>query len=183
MKKNKTQIYIFILIIVLVSVYMENKLNFTEKLRYPLRYEEIVYQNSELYNVNPYLVFSIMKAESSFFPYAKSRKNAKGLMQIAPITWEWACRELGIPPENIYKPEYNIRAGVWYLSVLLREFDSENLAIIAYNAGSGNVTNWIKEGRIKGEDFTKWDIPFNETRNYIYRVNKFKESYKSLYSN
>lgn len=181
MKKNKSNIYILMALIIILAFLAENKLNFTERLKYPLRYETIVYENAELYNVDPYLIYAVMKAESGFFPYAKSRKNAKGLMQIAPITWEWACKETGANISSIYSPFYNIKVGAWYLSALLKEFENENLAIVAYNAGSGNVQNWISQGRLDGEDFTKWDIPFPETKSYIYKVNEFKSSYIKLY--
>ena len=52
----------------------------------------------------------------------------------------------------------------------------------AYNAGSGNVDNWIKDGILKkdGSDIEK--IPFIETNNYVRKILRDYELYKELYN-
>lgn len=44
------------------------------KIVYPIHYEEYVMKYSKEYDIDPYLVFSIIKAESKFFPYAESNR-------------------------------------------------------------------------------------------------------------
>ena len=48
---------------------------------YPTEYSEYVYKYSEEYNLDPLLVFAIIKAESNFDPNSVSDSNAMGLMQ------------------------------------------------------------------------------------------------------
>ena len=47
---------------------------------YPKKYEDYVEKYSKEYNVDPLIVFSIIKAESNFKKDAKSSSGAKGLM-------------------------------------------------------------------------------------------------------
>ena len=46
----------------------------------------------------------------------------------------------------------------------------------AYNAGTGNVSEWIEEGI----DFNS-EIPFDETKKYVTKVKDNMEVYKVLY--
>ena len=57
---------------------------------YPRKYSVYVEKYSQEYNLDENLVYSIIKAESKFNEKALSRRGAKGLMQIADITRDWA---------------------------------------------------------------------------------------------
>ena len=73
-------------------------------------------------------------------------------------------------------PEYNIGMGCYLLSYLLDYYDGDiDLAIAAYNAGSGKVDEWIASGEIE-------DIPYPETKAYVAKVKYTYEKYKKLYS-
>ena len=50
----------------------------------------------------------------------------------------------------------------------------------AYNAGPKNVSKWIEEGRVD-ENGVLNDIPFKETREYVEKVLKAKDTYTQLY--
>lgn len=67
---------------------------------YPRKYSVYVEKYSKEYNLDENFVYSIIKAESKFNPNALSHKGAKGLMQIADITRDWAIVELDLD-ENI----------------------------------------------------------------------------------
>lgn len=146
---------------------------------YPTKYEEYVYKYSKEYKIDPMLVFSIIREESKFFPYARSRKDAKGLMQISNITKEWAFKELKMDNCNIYDPKTNIKIGTWYLSRLIKEFDNQEFAIIAYNCGSGNLRSWMDKNYIVKDK--EYKIPYIETKFYLKKVKKSYEKYKKLY--
>lgn len=143
---------------------------------YPLGYRELIVDNSEKYDLDPYLVASIINVESNFRKEAVSRRNARGLMQIAEITGNWASEELDFinySHEDLLDPELNIEIGSWYLSVLNREFDGNlELILAAYNGGSGNVRNWLKDERYSKDGLSLHEIPFKETREYIEKVNR-----------
>lgn len=150
-------------------------------MKYPQQYKEYVFKYSDLYQVEDELIFSIIKAESNFYPYAKSKKGAKGLMQIIEKTWTWGCDEMDLDSIDYYNVDDNIKIGTWYMRKLLDEFGSDELAVLAYNAGSGNVREWINKGYLSDPDYEKWKIPFEESKTYINKVMSYKDKYAFIY--
>ncbi len=153
---------------------------------YPLKYEELIKEYSEMYDLDPFLVLSVIKVESSFRHNAVSHKNARGLMQITEGTGAWGAERLGMEgfsPEKLYEPEANIHIGCWYLATLYREFGETNLVLAAYNAGSGNVTKWLADPGLSADGKALDRIPFNETEKYIKKVHNSYLIYKKLYEN
>lgn len=154
---------------------------------YPLKYEDIVLSNSGKYNLDPYLVFAVINTESNFKKMALSSKNAKGLMQMTDSTAvemnEMTNSIDNITEESLYNETINIELGCKYLSDLIYRYNGNYyLAICAYNAGIGNVNNWIDEGKIP-EDLNTYNIslPFLETTSYLKKVISNYEVYKLLY--
>lgn len=121
----------------------------------------IIVEAAARYEVDPHLIRAIILAESGYNPKAKSKKGARGLMQLMPATAE----ELGV--QNIYDPEENIDGGVRYFRILLDRFDGDvQLALAAYNAGSRHVRNY--EGI----------PPFKATQHYVEKVLQFQKKFK-----
>ena len=52
------------------------------KMAYPVKYQEFVDKYSEEYNLDKFLVYSVINVESRFDKDAVSRVGAKGLMQL-----------------------------------------------------------------------------------------------------
>lgn len=146
-------------------------------------YIELIEKYSQEYGVEKELVASVIKAESGFNPEAHSHADAKGLMQITDETGEWIANKLEeeFEEEKLYDPETNIRYGVYYLDYLINYYKSVDYAIMAYNAGLGNVDLWIKEGILTGRLKDYENIPFAETRNYIHKVKKQYHINKEIY--
>lgn len=154
------------------------------KLLYPIKYNGYVQKYSQQNSLDPFLVFAVIKAESGFRPDAISHRNARGLMQISEGTGIWGAANLKIDKftvELLYDPEINISIGCWYLRRLLKEFDGNtDLAVAAYNCGSGKVNEWLLDGKISAAD--KLDkIPYPETENFLKRVRNYRHIYKLLY--
>jgi len=102
----------------------------------------IIARNTALfYGVDPELIYSVISAESNWNPTARSivknQPGAIGLMQIMPATGLNFC---GLTEKQLWNPALNIECGVRYFAKWLRKFKSVDLAICAYHAGPGKVT-------------------------------------------
>ena len=154
-----------------------------EKKSHPLMYEEFVNKYSQEYEVPPEIIYSVINTESGFKSDVVSSKGAVGLMQITNDTFDWLMTKTGesLSDGLLYDPETNIKYGTYLLKYLYNEFNDWDLVFAAYNAGLNRVKNdwmnnpdYIKDGEIQ-------NIPFDETRNYIKKVNNNKDVYKKLY--
>ncbi len=152
---------------------------------YPVAYTELILQYAGEYELDPYLVQSIMRCESSNDPNAVSEAGAIGLMQIMPDTATWIAHKLDLDDvytqEMLYDPESNLEFGCWYLHFLSGRFHgNRKLMIAAYNAGHGSVEDWLNDPRFSeyGELLT---IPFEQTARYYEKVTAAYENYTTLY--
>ncbi|MGE3707898.1 MAG: lytic transglycosylase domain-containing protein, partial [Vicinamibacterales bacterium] len=119
----------------------------------PNRFDPLIEFHAQRHGVSAALVRAVIQVESAFAPLARSRTGAAGLMQLMPAT----ARALGVDPWN---PEQNVDGGVRYLSSLLREFGTTELALVAYNGGPGFARRYVR-----GETAL-----YGETRAYVRRV-------------
>ena len=135
------------------------------------------------YKVDPKVVISVMKVESDFNPSAQSHTNAKGLMQIMPDTSKHIAKLLKLNPNSIdlNDPETNIQLGTYYLKYLMNNFHNMDTVFAAYNAGFGNVNNWLKDEKYSSDGVSLKNIPAQETKNYVKKVNKAIKAYEVLY--
>lgn len=186
-KREKYARLKFILILAVSLTVIILVLDNTSKFMFPVKYKEYVGAYSEKYNVDPFLVLAIIKAESKFDPDAVSPKNARGLMQISLKTGQWGAQVLklqGYDGNSLFDPETNISIGCWYLKVLAEEFNGDiDLILAAYNGGSGNVREWLKNKKYSSTGESLDIVPFRETDNYIKKVTGLRSIYKKLYEN
>ena len=154
---------------------------------YPLEYKDEVLEYSQKYNLDPYLVFAVINAESGFDKHATSSKNARGLMQITESTAK-EVNEItnsvdSLNEENIYNEDINIELGCQYLASLISRYNGNYyLAICSYNAGIGNVDKWISQGQISQDlNTTDVELPFKETTKYLKKVIHNYKMYKVIY--
>ena len=128
----------------------------------------IITEYAHKYRVQRHLVEAVMHAESKFDQKAVSHVGAVGMMQLMPKTAEWIAQEGELQYTDLKEPRQNIMLGTWYIDYLLKKYhNNEVLALAAYNAGRGNVDEWITEYGWK-DDFTNIkEIPFPETREFV----------------
>lgn len=172
-----------IIIIIIVAVLLLFKTQILQKI-YPQKYSGYVEKYAEENNLDPLLIYSIIKAESNFKEDAKSKSNAIGLMQIMETTAKEIGKELGIEQitvEKLYEPEINIKIGTTYFKILLDKYKNHNLAIIAYNAGMGNLDQWIEQGIMDRQGENIENIPFPETKNYVKKILQNYKIYQEIY--
>jgi soluble lytic murein transglycosylase len=182
---RKRRILITLFVTAVLIVVLINSATWLSKIVFPIYHKDLIFRYSREYDVDPYLIAAIIKSESKFYHKATSRKDARGLMQISPITGVWAAEMLGIEnynPERLYEPEINIMIGCWYVHMLEKEFGGnlENM-VAAYNGGSGNVTRWLTDKRYSSDGKSLDHIPFGETRNYVEKVIYNYRVYSYLY--
>lgn len=139
--------------------------------RFPIPYASWVSESAARYNVEPAILYSIMRAESAFFDQARSTAGAVGLMQVLPSTGRLVAKDLGLPlaaDVKLYDPKTNIALGSRYLHQMLARFNG-NLAMsaAAYNAGPGKVESWRPQGGCQNAELWVETIPYTETRRYV----------------
>jgi soluble lytic murein transglycosylase-like protein len=154
------------------------------QLAYPRAYEAEVTSRAEAYHVPPELVWAVMRQESAFAPEAVSSAGARGLMQVMPGTFAEMNELLkgGYAPGDAFLPGPNIDACARYLAQLLEHYQGDaDLAIMAYNAGPGNVDTWRDLPVGKDRDDLLRFVPYGETREYLERVSLDALLYQELY--
>ena len=150
---------------------------------YPFPYSNLIAKWSAERQLNPLLVTALMRQESRFEPQIRSVVGAAGLMQVMPETADWIQSKSDITAANLDDPNDNINLGTWYLDYTHEEYGNHSLyAVASYNAGPGNVADWIdRGGYIDDDDFAE-KIPFPETKNYIRAVFGGYWNYLRLYN-
>lgn len=141
------------------------------RMRYPLKYEQIVRGHAQNYGLEPELLAAVIYTESKFDADAESESGAIGLMQLLPETAAGIATRTGgsrFRTEDLYDPELNVRYGSWYLRHLLQKYDGDLAkALAAYNGGQGNVDRGIQ---------------YPETTAYVERVQELSQVYRRAYA-
>ena len=143
-------------------------------LRFPVNYLSQVQNNAYLQNLDPAIIFGLIRQESMLDKNARSAVGARGLMQIMPETGQQIARNLNEPwqaENSLFNPDVNIKYGAFYYKQLLNRFDGHfALATAAYNAGPNRVVKWLPNARPVPADVWIETIPFKETRKYVTSV-------------
>lgn len=151
---------------------------------YPEAYKEDVLKFAHQRKVDPYMILSIMKAETQYKSDAISPVGAVGLMQFMPYTLDKLTGLVGgsVKVTDLFDPKKSIEYGSVYLKKLFLELDDQNpLVAAAYNGGPHRVKSWVKKlGDVDYDVFIE-HIPFSETRTYVKRVLTFKSIYAKIY--
>ncbi len=167
------------------------------RLAYPQAFPDHVHKYAGKYKLDPLLVWSLMRAESTYRDDIRSWAGAVGLMQIMPSTGRHIARSLGekgYKTSRLNNPETSIRYGCYYLRGRMDDFhvkgnnprawlETTAKALGAYNAGPGRVRTWSKRADKLGLDTPAFieEIPITETRNYIKRILRFYIVYLYTY--
>jgi len=153
-------------------------------LRFPVYYSSQIHNNANMQNLDPSIVFGLIRQESIFNKDAESAVGARGLMQIMPRTGMQIAgdlKEKWQSDNSLFNPDVNVRYGAFYYKRLLKQFHGHfALAIAAYNAGSGRVSKWLPSVASMPADIWIETIPFKETRKYVTSVLSYAIIYQQL---
>ncbi len=152
-------------------------------LRFPLHYFDLVKMNADQQQLDPALIYGLMRQESMLDKDAVSSVGARGLLQLMPATAKTVAQsmqeKLG-SVNDLYSPDVNIRYGSHYFKTLLDQFTGHAaLAGAAYNAGPNKVKKWLPMAAAIPADVWIDTIPYKETRKYVTSV----LSYAIIYQN
>lgn len=149
---------------------------------YPVKYSSYVKKYAAIYELPVPLVYSVINVESGFNKNAKSKVGAVGLMQLMPATASEIAVKLGeeFDEQNLYNPETNIKYGCYYLKFLLNKFSGNvTNAVASYNVGFNKVISWLNSSEYSSNG-TLTNIPINETKNYVKKINNNLSVYKTI---
>jgi soluble lytic murein transglycosylase len=154
-----------------------------ERIRYPRGFWDPLTTAASRNQLDPYLVAALIRQESLFNPQARSTSDARGLMQLLPVTADRYAAAAGViaSPIDLYDPDTSIQLGTTYLHQLNTLFGGNIFKVVAaYNAGENSVSQW--NARYPGDD-DQWveNIGFGETRDYVKKVVGGMREYHLLY--
>ena len=152
---------------------------------FPRAFADVLVGKAAHYGVEPELLWAFMTVESSYNPFAISRANARGLMQVMPQTGGLIADRMalrGFGAALLFEPEITLEMAAWYVRALLDKFNGQSpLAIAAYNAGPHRVAAWLKrKGGLPMDEFIE-EIPYDEAREYTKKVIRFWGLYRRIY--
>ncbi len=128
------------------------------------------------WQVDPALAFAHTLQELAFRGTAVSPADARGLMQITPITVREFAPRLGMSAKdvNIFDPATNLAFGQQNLEMLRDSPATQGelpKIMAAYNAGLRPVTRWNTEVNSENDPLLYMEsIPYWETRGYVATV-------------
>ena len=157
-----------------------------EKLALPVAHARELWPHCQRWDMDPFLVLSIMRQESIYNPDALSHTGAIGLMQFIKGTGAKVSALLDEPlfsPQTLYNPSINLRYSVYYLRLLDDRFNGHfPMAVASYNGGPHHMSRAHRStlGRLELDAFVEM-IPRREPRDYVKKVVSYYKSYVSLY--
>jgi len=151
-----------------------------------VKYRDLIERYAAQYRLEPAYVAAIIKRESNYDPRAVSSKDARGLMQMMPSTFDWVRNNCGYRNQSIdvlFEPEPSIKMGCYLLRYICDYLKTDDpiLAACAYHAGWGNVEGWIKRNSTDGKTLTVSQIPAEDTRYYARKVREAYAIYQQYY--
>jgi soluble lytic murein transglycosylase len=142
-------------------------------LLYPRPFGSEVAAAVKLTDIEPYLLYGVLRQESLFRADAASAAGALGVAQLTPATARETARRWQLPAPtraDLFHPATNITLGAARVAELLERYDAQPaIALGAYNAGEAAVRRWLPPRKIDSDVWIE-NIPYNETRAYVRRV-------------
>jgi soluble lytic murein transglycosylase len=147
----------------------------------PAGFRDLVRNSGKEFSISEPLMFAVIKNESAFNTRAVSSAGALGLMQLMPPTAKDIAKNLKLKVYDMKRPSDAIRFGGYYLAWLNRFFRGNLREMVAgYNAGPGNVQQWKQKYKEDDTDLFAERVPFDETRSYMLRIDKYYLQYNLI---
>jgi soluble lytic murein transglycosylase len=156
------------------------------KTLYPTPYRELVIGEATTRDIDPLVMYALIRQESQFVPGAHSHADARGLTQVIPSTGGGIADQLDDATYSVgdlFLPHVSIRYGTYYMASNLPQFERKLLpALAAYNGGPGNAARWLAGSALIDPDLYTERIDLFETEDYLYKVYQNYGFYKLIYT-
>lgn len=119
-------------------------------------YDDLIRAKAEAAGFDWRLIAAQIYQESRYNPHARSRADARGLMQVLP-------RFAGSQRDSLYDPAANLTAGLrllkgtWRSYAYLDSLDRLRFTLAEYHAGHGHLTDARRIAMEMGRDPNRWE--------------------------
>ena len=148
-------------------------------------YSELILPEAKADQLDPLLLFALVRQESLFEANASSSAAAYGLMQIIPSTGEQVAAKLGLTDftdADLGRPVINVQIGAAYLAEQRDQLGGNPFVpLAAYNGGPGNAAQWEALAPNDPDLFLEV-VRYSQTRTYIQDVYELYTIYRNLYA-
>lgn len=185
MKKLMRALVLLVLAVMMVLSVPSVRRSVEQQL-YARKYQAIVEQWAQTYELDPLLVYSFIRTESGFDPDATSTVEARGLMQMTEETFLWLRSKIA-PEEDLtfgdlYDPEVSIRFGCYYLHLCMERYQNDvATAAAAYHSGWGTVDTLLQMEEHSADGQTLQGFPYRQMNHYVEKITACYAVYTRLY--
>ena len=186
-KKRIRRLILLVLAVLLALVVLPRTWDGVERMLYPRKYEALVDQWAETYDLDPLLVDAFIRTESGFDPQATSTVDARGLMQMTEETFLWLRSKIAAEEDltfaDLYDPEVSIRFGCYYLHLCMQRYKGDvATAAAAYHSGWGTVDNLLQMEEHSADGVTLQGFPYNQMNHYVKKITSCYAAYQRIYA-
>jgi len=157
---------------------------FIQQLLYPTYFPDLVAEESRAYDLDPLLMFALIRQESLFDDQIASWAGAVGLTQIMPSTGQWIAEMMPWPAyteRDLERAYLNAKFGAWFMSRILDMTEGNVAAALAgYNGGPGNALHWLEAAKGDPDLFVEI-IDRDEPQRYVREIYRHYDVYTQLY--
>lgn len=160
--------------------------NRMQQAAYPQKYSDYVTYYADKYQIDPMILYAVIRTESGFDPQAQSGVDARGLMQITEETFDWIKTKIApdeaLVFEDLYQPETNIRFGSFYFTSCLQRYNGDlPTAAAAYHSGWGTVDRLLKDSKYSDNGQTLQVFPYTQMERYVEKITNSYSNYQEIY--
>jgi soluble lytic murein transglycosylase len=155
-----------------------------QRLAFPVYYADLVLAECSTQELDPLLMFALIRQESVFDAQIASWAGAVGLAQIMPSTGQWIAEMTAWPEYNeemLQRAYLNVKFGAWFLARILDQTEGDVMAALAgYNGGPAYATQWLEQAGGDPDLFVEI-ITRDEPQRYVRLIYRHYDVYTRLY--
>ena len=174
-QKRLRRLAVLLVFVVCAALLLPGLWKRAERMLYPRKYEALVEQWADTYDLDPLLVDAFIRTESGFDPQATSTVDARGLMQMTEETFIWLRSKIapdeGLLFANLYDPETSIRFGCDYLHLCMERYN-----------GWGTVDALLQMEEHSADGETLQGFPYNQMNHYVKKITSCYARYQRIYA-